>query len=281
MKFKNILVYLDLGESNEDRVASALAIAGLHGAALTGVVVNPLPSSVILQKLGLAGNQDVLERARADAQSTFDSFRERAAEAGVEADCFTLECVESEAPERLARLARVYDMALLRQANPDADNTAFVASLSEEVMFSSGRPVLYMPYIGAHEIPFHRGLIAWDGSKASARAVHDALPLLENMDQVTILVIDSGKIQRYHDDVQPGEGLSRHLGRHGIDSEIRRMLLDSDISTSSMILNEVSNTSADLLVMGGYGTPKLREIVLGGVTRTVLESMTVPVLMSH
>lgn len=280
MQFRNIMVYLDQGNSNQARVDSALAIASAHGAALTGVALIAQPSLAILQRLGVTNAPDLHEKSRADAQQSIDQFHERAAAAGVEADVLKLECPEGDAPAKLSRVARVYDLSILRQANPDSDNTAFVAGLSEEVMFSSGRPVLYMPYIGAHQIPFKRGLIAWDGSRSSARAVHDALPLLENMDQVTILVINSNTMEPSSDGVMPGEGLSRHLHRHGISSEIQR-LQRGDSSTSTLILNELTNTGADLLVMGGYGTPKLREIILGGVTRTVLETMTVPVFMSH
>ena len=280
MQFRNIMVYLDQGKSNLARVDSALAIASSHGAALTGVALIAQPSLAILHRLGVANAPDLHDKSRADAQECIDQFHERAAAAGVEADVLKLECPEADAPAKLSRVARVYDLSILRQANPDRDDTAFIAGLSEEVMFSSGRPVLYMPYIGAHQIPFKRGLIAWDGSRSSARAVHDALPLLENMDQVTILIIDSNKIEPSSDGVLPGEGLSRHLHRHGIASEIQR-LQRGETSTSTLILNELTNTGADLLVMGGYGTPKLREIMLGGVTRTVMETMTVPVLMSH
>lgn len=280
MQFRNIMVYLDQGKSNQARVDSALAIASTHGAALTGVALIAQPSLAILQRLGVTNAPDLHEKLRADVQESVDQFHERAAAAGVEADVLKLECPEGDAPAKLSRVARVYDLSILRQANPDNDDTAFIAGLSEEVMFASGRPVLYMPYIGAHQIPFKRGLIAWDGSRSSARAVHDALPLLENMDQVTILVINSNKMEPSSDGVMPGEGLSRHLHRHGISSEIQRMER-GDSSTSTLILNELANTGADLLVMGGYGTPKLREIILGGVTRTVLETMTVPVFMSH
>ena len=280
MQFRNIMVYLDQGKSNQARVDSALAIASTHGAALTGVVLIAQPSPAILQRLGISNAPAIHEKSRADAQESIDQFHQRAAAAGVEADVLKLECLEGDASAKLSRVARVYDLSILRQANPDRDNASFVAGLAEEVMFSSGRPVLYMPYIGAHEIPFKRGLIAWDGSRSSARAVHDALPLLENMDQVTILVIDSNTMEPSSDGIMPGEGLSRHLHRHGISSEIQR-LMRGDSSTSTLVLNELANTGADLLVMGGYGTPKLREIILGGVTRTVLETMTVPVFMSH
>jgi nucleotide-binding universal stress UspA family protein len=167
----------------------------------------------------------------------------------------------------------------MRQANPDKPNASFIGELSEEVMLSSGRPVFFIPYVGAHNIPCRRGLIAWDGSKAAARAVHDALPLLKMMEKVIILIVDADKIEHYADS-KPGKELSRHLNLHGVNNKIRR-LAKAEVSTSTIILNELSDSGADILIMGGYGTPKLREIMLGGVTRTLFECMTVPVFMSH
>ena len=273
MQFKNILVYLDQGESNEERIQSALAIAKGQDATLTGVAVNALPHSSILQKLGVSGSDEVLEKARADAETAIENFRKQAETTGIGTETTIIECAEGKAPEKLSRLARIHDLSILRQANPDRDHASFVAELSEEVMFSSGRPVLFMPYIGAHEIPFAKAMIAWDGSRAATRAVHDSLPLLETMKEAVILVVDPEK-------TKPGEGMSRHLEAHGISNTVMRVP-KGDIITSSVIMNELSNSGADLLVMGAYGTPKLREVILGGVTRTVLESMTVPVFMSH
>lgn len=279
MQYKNILVYLDRGQSNIERVNSALAIAKAHDATLTGVVVNALPASSVLQRLGISKDEALLEQARVNAQTIVERFLMQAEEAGIEVDTRVIECVEGKAPEKLARMARVYDLAIMRQANPDKDNTAFINELSEEVMFSSGRPVFYMPYIGAHSIPCRTGLIAWDGSKASTRAVHDALPLLEMMESVTILVVDPENVE-YYGDSKPGEEISRHLNAHGIKNTVSRVP-KGDASTSTVILNELSNTGADILIMGGYGTPKLREVMWGGVTRTLFECMTVPVFMSH
>jgi nucleotide-binding universal stress UspA family protein len=279
MAYKTILVYLDQGRTNEVRVDSALAMARLYGAALTGVVVTALPNIGSLKRLGVSGSDAMLDKAREAAEATAAAFLERCKAAGVEAESSVIECSESQAPARLSRLARVHDISIVRQSNPDHDNAALVAALSEEVMLSSGRPVIFMPYIGAHDIPFAKGLIAWDGSRAATRAVHDALPLLEKMDDVIIMVIESEKFDR-SPHAEPGERLVRHLKAHGVDSKVMRVS-KGEISTSSVILNEISNTGADLLVMGGYGTPKLREIILGGVTKTVLGSMTVPVLMSH
>jgi nucleotide-binding universal stress UspA family protein len=279
MQYKNILVYLDQGASNKERVNTAIAIAIAHSAQLTGVVVNALPNSSILKRLGIGKSDALMEQARVDAQVTIERFELQTDKAGVEADTQVIECLEGKAPEKLARMARIFDLSIMRQANPDKPNASFIAELSEEVMFSSGRPVFFMPYIGAHNIPCKTGLIAWDGSKAATRAVHDALPILEMMEKVTILIVDADKIEHYTD-LKPGEALSRHLSAHGINNVVSR-IPRGQTSTSTVILNEISDTGADILVMGGYGTPKLREIMLGGVTRTLFECMTVPVLMSH
>jgi nucleotide-binding universal stress UspA family protein len=279
MQYKNILVYLDQGASNKERINTAIALAIAQNAKLTGVVVNALPNSSILSRLGIGKGDALMEQARVNAQVVIERFEQQSDTAGVEADACVIECLEGKAPEKLARMARIFDLSIMRQANPDKPNAAFIAELSEEVMFSSGRPVFFMPYIGAHNIPCKRGLIAWDGSKAATRAIHDALPILEMMEQVTILIVDAHKIEHYTE-LKPGEALSLHLSEHGVNNVVSRVP-KGEASTSTIILNEISDTGADVLVMGGYGTPKLREIMLGGVTRTLFECMTVPVFMSH
>jgi nucleotide-binding universal stress UspA family protein len=279
MEYKNLLVYLDQGASNKERVNTAIAIAKVHEAQLTGVVVNALPASSILHKLGFGKGEALMEQQRNDAEEIIGHFKQVTKQQGVQADTRIIECVEGRAAEKLAHMARIFDLSIMRQANPDKLNASFISELSEEVMLSSGRPVFFIPYVGAHNIPCRRGLIAWDGSRAAARAVHDALPLLKMMEKVVILIVDADKIEHYADS-QPGEELSRHLGIHGVNNEIRR-LAKAEVSTSTVILNELSDSGADILIMGGYGTPKLREIMLGGVTRTLFECMTVPVFMSH
>jgi len=279
MQYKNILVYLDQGASNKERVNTAISIAMANDSQLTGVVVNSIPASSILQRLGIGNGEVLMEQQRADAQLIMEAFEQMTDKAGVQADTRIIECSEGRAPEKLARLARTFDMSIMRQANPDKPNASFIAELSEEVLFSSGRPVFFMPYIGAHSIPCRSGLIAWDGSKAATRAIHDALPLLEMMEKVIILIIDADKTRR---DIatEPGKEISRHLTAHGVNNTVN-CIPKGDLSTSTAILNELANTGADMLIMGGYGTSKLREAMLGGVTRTLFECMTVPVLMSH
>lgn len=279
MQYKDILVYLDQGESNAARVKAAIDMATTYGGRLTGVVVNPLPTRNMSQRLGFEQGEDVLGKLRAEAQGVIKEFESIASDQKVEFSTRVIECREAEAPARLARLARTFDINILRQANPDRPHAEFVTELSEEVLFSSGRPVFFMPYIGAHAIPCRKGVIAWNGSAAATRAVHDALPLLEKMDEATILVVDPDEME--HDpDLQPGEDLSIHLSAHGINNRIARGYSGGS-PTTAVILNHVFESDADILIMGGYGTPKLREVILGGVTRSVLDSMTVPVVMSH
>ncbi|MDH3378758.1 MAG: universal stress protein [Gammaproteobacteria bacterium] len=279
MQYKNVLVYLDQGASNEERVRTAIAMAEKFGAKLTGVVVNALPTASTMLQLSLAQGDKWKEKAREEAEAVTQDFSETAAKQNVECDTCIMECMEGRAPVKLSRFARNYDISIMRQANPKRPDAGFISDLSEEVLFASGRPVFFMPYIGAHTIPCRRGLIAWDGSAAATRAVHDALPLLEQMETVELVVVDANDVV-HNMNTEPGEGLSAHLTAHGIKNRVAR-IPSGGLSTSTVILNKVSDSGADILIMGGYGTAKLRELVLGGVTRTLFNCMTVPVVMSH
>ncbi len=279
MQYKNILVYLDQGTSNAERVNTAVALAKAHSAQLTGIVAHALPTSRMMQKLGLATSDDVLLKTRQEAAGAVDAFNQRMQNEDIAFDSLVMESKESHVPEKLARFVRNYDVCIMRQANPDKPNADFITDLSECVLFSSGRPVIYIPYIGVHHIPCRTGMIAWDGSAAASRAVHDALPLLTQMKEVVILVVDADRMKR-NTDALPGDALSQHLTAHGVNTRVSRVS-SGETNTSTIILNEVSDNGIDLLVMGGYGTAKLREMILGGVTRTLFETMTVPVFMSH
>ena len=122
-----------------------------------------------------------------------------------------------------------------------------------------------------------RVMVCWDGSRAAARAVGDALPFLKKAKQVEIVIVSDKPNKK---DEIPGADLGQHLARHGLKVEIKHMT-SPDIDVASTILSYAADSNADMIVMGGYGHSRLREFVLGGATRSMLESMTVPVLMSH
>jgi len=145
------------------------------------------------------------------------------------------------------------------------------------VLFESGRPVIFVPFIQKGGMKLDRAMICWDGGRAAARAVADSMPLLKKANQVEIVVISDKPARQ---DEVPGADLGQHLARHGLKVTVKR-ITSPDIDVPSTILSYAADSSADMIVMGGYGHSRLREFVLGGATRGLLESMTVPVLMSH
>jgi len=122
-------------------------------------------------------------------------------------------------------------------------------------------------------------MISYDGTPASARAIHDAIPLLKRAKETTVLIVESQKQKESKSDVQTDE-LTKHLGHHGISIEVSRVT-PGDALVSTVIQNEIVDRSIDFVVIGGYGTPSLRQKIFGSVTRKLLESMIVPVLMAH
>jgi nucleotide-binding universal stress UspA family protein len=137
--------------------------------------------------------------------------------------------------------------------------------------------VVFVPFIQKGGVKLDRVLVAWDGSRAATRAIGDAMPFLEKAKQVEVVIVGNKPPKS---DEAPGADLGQHLARHGIKTTVKRITAP-DIDVQSAILSHAADSSADLIVMGGYGHSRLREFVLGGVTRGLLESMTVPVLMSH
>ena len=275
MSYKDILLYLDDGASNPHRVEMGLRLARLHQARLTGVSL----SASIPKHLKVKDAKTRKGLARDAAEKRAEVFLQMAQEAGVEADSQVIEGEASDAARRLAQCLRNYDLALLRQANPKSRNLELMEKVAEEAILLGGRPILFIPYIGTHRVPFQRAFIAWDGTPAATRAVHDAIPLLKTIDDVVLLVVQEGKPKTQRGELQC-EGMAEHLGRHGVAARTLRTSTGSfDVPT--VILNRIAENDADLLVMGGYGTPSLRQKIFGGVTRTLLSSMIVPVFMSH
>ena len=176
----------------------------------------------------------------------------------------------------VTRRAHCADLVVLGQRIPDYSSGLYHP---EDVVLSSSRPVLVVPYAGRR--PDRLGenvLVAWNGSREAGRALQDALPLMSTSSAVTVLLVDPEEDA----DIELAEDLVAHLGRHGLHAKtqvIRRDLVT--LAVSDTILTQVAELDTDLLVMGAYSHSRLREIVLGGVTRDILRDMNVPVLMAH
>lgn len=281
MTFKDILVLLDDTKACDRRLDAALALAKSHGAHLTGlcVVLEPaipeyvrveIPSEVLAEQR--RGIQERLDKLVARSQS-------KAEAAGQVLDCRRQTCHPPDLPEVISLHARYADLLVMGQYDPDDANWIGDRHLPEQVVLAAGRPVMVVPYIGAPAGFGKHALIAWDGGREAARAVRDALPLLEAAQTVTVLVVKPRAGANGHGDL-PGADIGLYLARHDIKVEVQAVP-SPEIGIAETVLSRLADYGADVLVMGAYGHARWRELVLGGVTQHILGHMTVPVLMSH
>ncbi len=279
MAFKNLLVHLDPSKSSAKRAEAAIALAAGHGAHLTALVAAPAPSVPSYVEAQIPAS--VFEHARAAALESLtaagQAFAKRAGAAGVAYEVRT-ELAREPLAELISRHARYADLAILGQSDPD-DPMSGDPELSEDVILGCGRPVLMVPYIGALRTPGRKIVVAWDAGREAARAVNDAIPLLAAAEQVTVLIVNPKRGPGAHGD-EPGADIATHLARHGVNVDVK-VYTQRDLSIADVILARISDDGADLVVMGAYGHARLREMVLGGVTREMFRHMTVPLFMSH
>lgn len=285
MALKDILVHVDNGSRSDARVSVAVGLARGHGAHLTGLYITDIPPSEYFYGATLpfadGGAEPIVQRMRADALTASVGiearFRDLLRREGLEGEW---RFVEGHIPATVALHARYADLTVVGQPNPyDArDNASREATVVTPLM-SSGRPVLVIPFAGDFRVIGEHVLIAWNASREAARAVNDALPLLEQARKVTILAINPKQGIAGHGDV-PAVDIALHLARHGVRAEAAHTVAN-DIPDGDVLLSYAADIGADLIVAGGYGHSRARELVFGGVTRTLIQEMTVPVFLSH
>ena len=149
--------------------------------------------------------------------------------------------------------------------------------VAETTLFESGRPMIFVPYIQKAPLKLDNVMVCWDGSRQAARAIADAMPLLDKAGRVEIVIIAN---ERGKQDEIEGADIGQHLARHGLKVDVNR-ITGGNIDVADALLSHAADSGADFMVMGGYGHSRLREFVLGGVTHSIFRSMTVPALMSH
>jgi nucleotide-binding universal stress UspA family protein len=274
---KDIVVNLSVAEGGGYAGDFAVSVASAVGAHLTGIafVYDPI---IPMATTGYVP-PEVIETQQRDneaaAKVAIDRFNAAAGRADITVESDKLPASFASAGEEFARIARRFDLAVVGQTQPDRDEVEGL--IAEGVLFESGRPVIIVPYIQKAPLKLDRVMACWDGSRQATRAIADAMPLLERAGQVELVIVadDPGK-----QDEIPGADMGEHLARHGLKVDVNR-ITEGDIDVADALLSHAADASIDFMVMGGYGHSRLREFVLGGVTRSVLRSMTVPVLMSH
>ena len=274
---KDLIVNLSLEDKPDPTADFAVSTASTLDAHVMGVSIlyepvfpavefAPIPADIIDMQV------EENERLSTNAMNRFEELARRNS---LSAETRTMRATLAGAPDTFSHIARRFDLSIVSQPRPDTPNTDAV--FVEGALFNSGRPVLVVPYIQRTGLTLDRVIVCWDGSRAAARATADALPLLALSKVTEIVTVTDGKSEAAE---IPGADIAQHLARHGINVELKRVVA-GDVDTANVILSHAADTAADLIVMGGYGHSRWREFVLGGVTRDLLASMTVPTFMSH
>lgn len=279
MEIKNILLHLDHSAGCINRLDTAFAMARDNDAAISGLFVVPdyvVPSYVEAQ-ISVDLITDVTEKAIARAEVTLGEYRQRADAAGVK---FEAQVVEGQVIPILREHSKYTDLLMLGQDNPeDPDNASY--GLADALLFEGASACMMVPHSGKLAPPGQRVLLTWNASRESARALREALPILKRAETIVVL---SSEPDEGGSDIARGHPhaaeLARFLESHGIET-VSSGISDVDMSASDAILGQAADMNADLIVMGAYGHARLREIILGGVTRDLLKQSPVPLFLAH
>jgi nucleotide-binding universal stress UspA family protein len=278
MATHDILVVIDDAETVARLAPAAAALAVAAGARLTGLYATGSPAENAYGDI--SGSMQLIENyiaaQRAEASAAEAAFRQELAQRQLMGDWIFREGDPTDAATALAAL---YDAVVVGQPDPDAEPAGVPALRPEAVVLGAGRPVLVVPYAGTFAGLGRHVLVAWNGSREAARALHDAMFVLERAAAVTVIEVNA---------TGSAEGTSRlaaadvvaALDRRGITANADTETA-GDIGVEDLLLSRAADLDADLLVMGAYGHSRLREYVIGGVTSGILQHMTLPVLMAH
>ncbi|MEM8952301.1 MAG: universal stress protein [Pseudomonadota bacterium] len=274
--YKNLLLAIDGSATNAKTIDYAIKLAKRFDAHLTGLYLVPEfspPATVGLYVTAdIKANVDRHEQEQADKVTA--GFKAAAEREGIAFDARTDTGYQMDFAKMLAVHGRYADAIIVGQPGDDG-----VMLDPGDIVLASGAPVIIVPYIGAPATAAERVMVAWNASKEAARAVRDAMPVLEKAEAVDVVSFRPKSTETGHGDL-PGADIALHLTRHGIQVDVET-IEGKDIDVGNALMSHVADRGSDLLVMGGYGHSRLHEFVLGGATRTILQSMTVPVLMTH
>ena len=280
MALKNVAVGYSDSANSREALGVAVALCKRHGAALTGVHVRaPVTEEPQIRSWMPPDLLDRLRTASRDSVRTAErSFREQLEAAGFD---LPVEWVaeDGDVNERLARLARCFDLLVIGQFSDPGETTRFRVR-AEFVVIRSGRPLLVVPagYRAAVE-PSDHVVVAWDASRPAARALADAVHLFGATSRFDVVSVVS-RVPEEGTSAAPGHDVMRYLALHDVDAH-RQFIAAPRSELSNTLLGHCVDSQPDLLVMGAYGHARLRDELFGGVTRSILEKMKLPVLMSH
>ncbi|MDQ7976856.1 universal stress protein [Paraburkholderia sp. SARCC-3016] len=278
MSYRSILVHLDNGEHSAPRLDVALRIAKQFGAQITGLhaIFTPDPRAFFVMA-GTAEYYSEHLRAREERRDAVQRlFYAECLRAKVTGHFLT---ASEHGNRAVAQYARLADLAIAGQSDPNDPESYIDDHFAEHLVMTAGRPVLLVPYAGVFPSIGSRILIAWNGGREAARAAFDAVPFLTHAKQNTVVTVH-GAADELPGDRIPGADIALTLARHDAVVDVLELEAPTGARAGDALLSCAHDRGCDLLVMGAYGHARWQEAVMGGVTRTVLRSMTMPVLMS-
>jgi nucleotide-binding universal stress UspA family protein len=276
---RDVIANLQLGGSRDVATDFAISVAATFNAHVTGLAFLYGPSvPMMVDMYGIPA--DVFETRRIEnenaAKAAVAHFNMLARDSALSAEARIINApAAGDIPNLFASMARRFDLSVIAQPEPDKSDLERL--IVEAALFDTGRPVLVVPYIQRAGLKLDHLMLCWDGSRSAARAAADAMPFILRAKAVEMVIVAS---EPPKSDELPGADMAHHLARHGAKVELKR-IVTAKTDVASTILSHAADNSADLLVMGGYGHSRLREFILGGVTRGILGSMTIPTLLSH
>ena len=275
MAYKDIVVHLNQDEGSSARLDAAIGLTGLGEGRVIGVYVRP--GSITPEYAGLEAQQELLsilskwdEKHRELEIEAERLFNDRTTRTSTSSEW---RLMEGDPADAVTTCARYADITIVGQAGPH-DGTA--AGLADSVVLGAGGPVLVWPHSGSFDVNSDTIMLAWNGTREAKRALADSLPLLRQAGKVIVIGINTGDGEHI-----AGTDACTHLARHGVNAEPRHILTSPADSDSASLLSAIRECGAGLLVMGAYGHHRMRELLLGGMTRDLLRQLIVPVLMSH
>jgi nucleotide-binding universal stress UspA family protein len=278
MSIKTIFLPIIAGDGDRPRSAIdyALAMAAAHGAHLSVAIGAIKVPAVVYSGVAdiVAVVADANGKRHAEGEAIAVDLKRACDLNGVSASVEVISDLIDPLFARIGKRARLHDLAVCGRAR-EAD--VWSKELAETLLLSSGRPVIVVPDGFAADRTSGTIIIAWDGTAVSARAVGEATPLWERASLVEIVTVSGDK---HADDLVPGSELAPMLAHHGLKVQVTE-LPGNDRHAGQTIMDHASLVRARMVVMGGYAHSRLRQMVLGGTTRTMLEKASIPVFLAH
>jgi nucleotide-binding universal stress UspA family protein len=281
MPYKTLLVHLNDRRRAEHLLKPTIALASRWNAHLVGLHVYPsIPQlSAFGTRIGGEAVGSLVSAAREEADHIRAIFDRMTANQPFVAEWQSIKAMGADLAELVMERGRAADLIVTSQSDPDWEMTP-VLDFPERLAIESGRPVLVVPNSGRFESIGRNVIVAWSGTRESARATYDALPILVEAEEVRVLGVAEPRHRNGAPAPLPDTAIAASLARHGIKAVAVRSE-PGNKSVSAEILARVADIDGDLLVMGAYGHSRFSELVFGGVTRHIARHMTVPTLFSH